>query len=75
MAVTDPFTNQDQLQQYLPPEDFDPFEAVKTAVDTQTQQIDYSNIEDVYGTLGLGDYSAAFVGGFLSMVLCRETIS
>ena len=68
MAVTDPFTNQDQLQQYLPPEDFDPFEAVKTAVDTQTQQVDYSNIEDVYGTLGLGDYSAAFVGGLVDAV-------
>ena len=68
MAVTDPFTNQDQLQQYLPPEDFDPFESVKAAVDTQTQQVDYSNIEDVYGTLGLGDYSAAFVGGLVDAV-------
>ena len=68
MAVTDPFTNQDQLQQYLPPEDFDPFEAIKTAVDTQTPQVDYSNIEDVYGTLGLGDYSAAFVGGLVDAV-------
>jgi hypothetical protein len=68
MAVTDPFLDQDQLQQYLPPEDFDPFEAVKASVDTQTQQYDYSNIEDVYGTLGLGDYSAAFVGGLVDAV-------
>ena len=41
MAVTDPFTDKGQLQQYLPPEDFDPFEAVKASVDTQTQQYDY----------------------------------
>jgi hypothetical protein len=68
MAVTDPFLDQDQLQQYLPPKDFDPFEAVKASVDTQTQQYDYSNIEDVYGTLGLGDYSAAFVGGLVDAV-------
>jgi hypothetical protein len=68
MAVTDPFLDQDQLQQYLPPEDFDPFEAVKASVDTQTQQYDYSNIEDVYGTLGLGDYSAAYVGGLVDAV-------
>ncbi|MAS97366.1 MAG: hypothetical protein CMF29_00315, partial [Kiritimatiellaceae bacterium] len=57
---------------FLPPADFDPFKAGNDALKTRRKpeevEYDLSEVEELYGGIGIGDYGNALVGGAMDVM-------